>query len=560
MSRRPRYPQGVSHTPTARRAVPWGHVRRPPFRTAVVLATLAVLAAVVAVLVLRGGEPEAPPPPPPPPANRIVPDGFIARLSTEALGQAPDQRAWRAATSYFGERGCTTASVQDFARRVYTGKAYRDLGYGAPERAITLYAGLLAREPDATAVTDIAAALRGDDAWDAVVDSVLSSAEFTTRIAPAICDATSPAYAAVAPTAPVDVGAGRAGIHRGPGGTAGRARRDAAGRDRQPRTARGRADLVAAGHPARRHADHGGRAGRHALREHGATRPRRRASERDRVLRRRPGPGREAQPRLGVGRPHVARAAGPRGGHRPAPRGRRHGGGVEDRGPARWLGALRLVRALRRRLREGDGARQPHHGLQQRPSRGRLGRRHQRRVREDVGDRQRDRGRHGRRDRALPRRRGHAGERRRAQPDRRRGPLGVRRPRRRSPHARQRRDVLLPRRDRPRQRAVDRLEDALRHRPRGRHARVVRRHLRQGHRRVVHGQHHRVARDPHDERVRRRRDARHDRPRQHAAALPMEKTACPVGPSASRGDGWASGTIEGSPKDQSLAGCIPQER
>ena len=43
-------------------------------------------------------------------------------------------------------------------------------------------------------------------------------------------------------------------------------------------------------------------------------------------------------------------------------------------------------------------------------------------------------------------------------------------------------------------------------------------------------------------------------------ALPMEKTACPVGPSASRSDGWASGTIEGSPKDQSLAGCIPQER
>ena len=187
-------------------------MRRPPFRTAVVLATLAVLAAVVAVLVLRGGEPEAPPPPQPPPANRIVPDGFIARLSTEALGQAPDQRAWRAATSYFGERGCTTASVQDFARRVYTGTAYGDLGYGAPERAITLYAGLLAREPDATAVTDIAAALRGDDDWDAVVDSVLGSAEFTTRIAPAICDATSPAYAAVAPTAPVDVGAGGQGF------------------------------------------------------------------------------------------------------------------------------------------------------------------------------------------------------------------------------------------------------------------------------------------------------------------------------------------------------------
>jgi hypothetical protein len=40
----------------------------------------------------------------------------------------------------------------------------------------------------------------------------------------------------------------------------------------------------------------------------------------------------------------------------------------------------------------------------------------------------------------------------------------------------------------------------------------------------------------------------------------MEGAACPLGPSASRGDGWASGTIEGSPKDQSLAGCIPQEQ
>lgn len=173
------------------------------------LATVAVLAAAGAVVVLRDREPEAPRPPQAPPANSIVPDGYIVRLSTEALGQAPDQRAWRAATSYFAERGCTTASVQGFARRVYTGEEYADLRYGAPERAITLYAGLLAREPDGAAVNDIAAALRGDDAWGRVVDSVLGSAEFTTRIAPAICDAASPAYGSVAPTAPVDVAAGR---------------------------------------------------------------------------------------------------------------------------------------------------------------------------------------------------------------------------------------------------------------------------------------------------------------------------------------------------------------
>ena len=185
---------------------------RPSPRTAIGLAILALLAAVVAVLVLRGRGPEAPPPEQPPPANRIVPDGFVARLSTEALGQAPDQRAWEAATSYFQEHGCTTATVQEYARRIYTGDEYAGLDLGAPERAITLYAGLLAREPDKSGVDHVVSALGGAGAWKGVVDSILSSAEFTTSIAPAICDAASPAYGAVAPTAPVDVGAGDRGF------------------------------------------------------------------------------------------------------------------------------------------------------------------------------------------------------------------------------------------------------------------------------------------------------------------------------------------------------------
>ena len=188
-------------------------MRRLPFRTAAGLAILAVLAAVVAVVVLRGRGSEAPTPKQAaPPPNRIVPDQFIARLSTDALGHAPDQGAWRAATSFFDAHGCTTASVQEFGRRVYTGEEYRALGYAAPERAITLYAGLLAREPDTTAVADVVAALRDAGAWDAVVDSILTSAEFTTRIAPAVCAPASPAYAPVTPTAPVDVGPGGGGF------------------------------------------------------------------------------------------------------------------------------------------------------------------------------------------------------------------------------------------------------------------------------------------------------------------------------------------------------------
>jgi hypothetical protein len=176
-------------------------------RAAAVAAALAlVAAAVVVVLLVRQRGPEAPPAPRlPPPANRIVPDAFVARLHTEALGEAPDQDAWSAATSSFHARGCTTATLQEFARRIYTGEDYASRDYDAPERAITLYEGLLAREPDTAGVDQIAERLRGEGAWPRVVDSVLSSEEFT-RLASAICAPASPAYAPAGATAPVDVG------------------------------------------------------------------------------------------------------------------------------------------------------------------------------------------------------------------------------------------------------------------------------------------------------------------------------------------------------------------
>ncbi len=176
------------------------------------MAVVAGLAAVVVVVVLRGRVPEVSPPTQVAPPNRTVADQFVARLSTEALGRAPDQRGWEAATSFFHEHGCTTASLQEYAGGVYLGDEYASLGYAPAERAITLYAGLLAREPDPPGVDHVVAALRTAGAWDAVVASILSSAEFTTRIAPAMCDPASPAYAPVGPVAPVDMGAGGRGF------------------------------------------------------------------------------------------------------------------------------------------------------------------------------------------------------------------------------------------------------------------------------------------------------------------------------------------------------------
>jgi hypothetical protein len=169
-----------------------------PLRVAAVVA-LVGLTVLAAALLNRGERPALPP------ANRIVPDEFVARLFTDALGRPPDQRGWQAATSYFHENGCTTASLRRYARAVYLGDEYRGLRYDAPERALTLYAGLLAREPDQGGFESTVASLRSGDAWEGVVDTVLASQEFSEQVAPAACSPASPAYAAAVHPAPLDI-------------------------------------------------------------------------------------------------------------------------------------------------------------------------------------------------------------------------------------------------------------------------------------------------------------------------------------------------------------------
>jgi hypothetical protein len=141
---------------------------------------------------------------PKPPPNRIVPEQFVARLATDALGRAPDQATWQRARDFFTGRGCTAATLKAWGREVYLGDAFAKLGYDDVDRSLVLYRGALGRDPDQP----------GSGVWEDRVDGVFDSHEFVDVLAPAICAPDNPASGAAMPKAPIALpttGAGVAG-------------------------------------------------------------------------------------------------------------------------------------------------------------------------------------------------------------------------------------------------------------------------------------------------------------------------------------------------------------
>jgi hypothetical protein len=132
-----------------------------------------------------------------------LPAQFIAKIHTEALGRIPDQAAWSASLEVFRNAGCGAAQLQAWGRSVYLSAEYASLGYDNASRVLTLYRGVLNREPDAAGFSDILAMLDGGAAWPAVVDRLFGSAEFAS-LSPALCAGT-PTYFGSAPAIPLPV-------------------------------------------------------------------------------------------------------------------------------------------------------------------------------------------------------------------------------------------------------------------------------------------------------------------------------------------------------------------
>jgi hypothetical protein len=117
-----------------------------------------------------------------------VPGQFIAKIYTEALGRSPDPTAWQEAVSFFEANGCRASTLEAWGVRPWLSAEYAGHGYDPAAELLTLYRGVLNREPDAADFQiRLKARRQGQDFRD-TVDAFFSAREFR-RLAKKICGA-----------------------------------------------------------------------------------------------------------------------------------------------------------------------------------------------------------------------------------------------------------------------------------------------------------------------------------------------------------------------------------
>ncbi len=122
-------------------------------------------------------------------AQAVVPTQWIAKMYTEALGRIPDQSGWESSVNNFTSAGCTAATLKSHGRAFYLSTEYSGLGYDNAARLLTLYRGVLNREPDPSGFNSNLNALNAGTAWSTIVDQFFDSSEFAT-LAATICSST----------------------------------------------------------------------------------------------------------------------------------------------------------------------------------------------------------------------------------------------------------------------------------------------------------------------------------------------------------------------------------
>jgi hypothetical protein len=98
-----------------------------------------------------------------------VPAQFIAKLYTEGLGRIPDQSGWASAVSYFAQNGCSAPSLAAYGQSVYTSAEYTGLQYDNDAKLLTLYRGVLNREPDPSGFANWLQHLGSGTSWPSAV-------------------------------------------------------------------------------------------------------------------------------------------------------------------------------------------------------------------------------------------------------------------------------------------------------------------------------------------------------------------------------------------------------
>jgi Domain of unknown function (DUF4214) len=135
----------------------------------------------------------------------VTPDQFISKIYTEALGRAPAGNGSEQynADQYFSTNGCSLSTLTTWGSAVYNSSEYSGLGYDNTEKVLTLYEGVLSREPDSGYVGWVTS-LNGGTSFASVVASFFGSAEFQGMVS-AICSSTQAYYYETGPAPPLQL-------------------------------------------------------------------------------------------------------------------------------------------------------------------------------------------------------------------------------------------------------------------------------------------------------------------------------------------------------------------
>ncbi|HKQ09407.1 MAG TPA: DUF4214 domain-containing protein [Blastocatellia bacterium] len=119
-------------------------------------------------------------------AQSGIPTQFIAKMYTEALGRTPDASGYQAAVNFFTQNGCNASRLKTWGRGVYLSAEYNNLGYDNAAKVLTLYRGILNREPDQAGFDHFYNQLNSGVSLATVVDAMFNSGEFQGLV-PQIC-------------------------------------------------------------------------------------------------------------------------------------------------------------------------------------------------------------------------------------------------------------------------------------------------------------------------------------------------------------------------------------
>jgi hypothetical protein len=115
-------------------------------------------------------------------AQNVIPAQYLAKLYTEALGRAPDQRGWTGYVAYFAKHGCSAATLQSVSATIYNSSEFAGDVSDAETSVIALYRGALNRDPDAASFSQYVSELESGTPLSQVVASVLTSTEFLGNV------------------------------------------------------------------------------------------------------------------------------------------------------------------------------------------------------------------------------------------------------------------------------------------------------------------------------------------------------------------------------------------